>query len=503
MSGNLLHTLYDRREPDSEAFRFADAEARTTRDVVVAVGKTAKALSDAGVRRGDRISFKLEKSEEVIFLAHACLQLGAVLHPLNTAYTDFEIAYLVQDADPRLLVCHPNEAERLATLCGVKVETLGPGMAGSLGSAARGSAALIDFCPVASTDVAALLYTSGTTGRSKGACITHGNLAESARALIGVWQLQAHDCLLHALPLYHAHGLLTAINCLLASGGAIVFLPGFEAGVVLDALPLATVMMGVPTHYARLVHMEGLAQACRSLRLAISGSAPLPFEISDRFLAVTGKKIIERYGSTETAIVTALPFGERDRTGYVGWPLPGVSIRVSDDAGVKSSRDAIGGLEIRGHNVCAGYWRRPDSDSEAFTPDGWFVSGDIARIDATGCVQLLGRSKDLIISGGLNVYPKEVEDALDALVDGGESAVFGVPHPDFGEAVVAVVEGAGSGIEEAALLRTLRLTLAAYKVPKAVIATSSIPRNRLGKVLKNELRAAHRHLFISGPQPEK
>lgn len=497
MSGNLLHALYDGRGPLSEAYEFYPSRARNTRELRRTVAQMARALVDRGLRPGDRLSFKLEKCEEALFLAHACFQIGVVLHPLNAAYTDAEVEQLVRDAEPRLLVCAPDEAQRLSNLCQVEAATLSPGMTGELGGEAAALEPLCETRAVSPSDTAALLYTSGTTGRPKGACITHGNLAESARALATVWNLQPTDRLLHALPLYHAHGLLTSINSMMVGGGAIRFLQAFREDDALAALPGASVLMGVPTHYARLLKHDALGRACRDLRLAISGSAPLPAETSDGFFRLTGQRINERYGATETAIVTAVPAGEQRRQGFVGWALPGVSIRVVDAEGRAFVRGATGGLQTKGHNVFAGYWRRQEADADAFTADGWFITGDIASIDETGCVELLGRSKDIIISGGLNVYPKEVENALDSLLVGCESAVIGVPHPDFGEAVVALVENHSGPVNEAELIRSLRRTLAPYKTPKRVIAIPGIPRNTLGKVLKNELRAAYRHLFTS------
>lgn len=494
MSANLLHTLYDGRDPLAPAFRFVGQAPRTVADLRAFTGRFAAALRSVGVSRGDRVSFKLDKSEEVLFLAHACVQLGAIVHPLNTAYTDSELRFLVGDAEPRLLICHPDEASRLAA-CGAQIQTLAPGLGGTLGERAGAAEPLAEIAAVEPDETAALLYTSGTTGQPKGACITHRNLAESAKALARVWGLLPSDRLAHALPMYHAHGLLTSINSMMAAGASIVFQPRFDAGEMLTVLPQASVLMGVPTHYARL-NREGqaLGAATRTLRLAISGSAPLSGEIADEFRALTGRTIIERYGSTETAIVTAIPVGATDRAGFVGWALPGVEIRVGREDGTRADRSAVGELETRGHNVFGGYWRRPDADGQALTPDGWFRTGDIAEIDASGCVRLLGRSKDLIISGGLNVYPREVEAALDAVI-GRETAVFGVPHPDFGEAVVAVVESDRLEPDEPTIVGQLRKTLAAYKTPKRVIPVASIPRNRMGKVLKIELRETFKDLF--------
>jgi malonyl-CoA/methylmalonyl-CoA synthetase len=407
------------------------------------------------------------------------------------------------DAEPQLLVCHPDEECRLkeiARAAGARVATLAPGLQGFIGSQARALSPLKTVAEVAPDAVAAILYTSGTTGKPKGACITHRNLVESALALARIWKLTPSDKLLHALPVYHAHGLLTAVNTLLVAGGSILFLPQFDPAEIIKALPHATVMMGVPTHYARLLKEPDLASATKDrFRFAICGSAPLPIDVAKHFHDITGRYIIERYGSTEAAIIAAVPAEITNRSGWVGWALPGVEIRVARDDGSHAEREAVGGLETRGHNVFSGYWRCPDANAEAFTSDGWFITGDVAEIDRTGCVRLLGRSKDLIISGGLNVYPKEVEDVLDGLTGDSMSAVFGVPHPDFGEAVVAVLEfGPGADFDEIDLLRRVRQRLAPYKVPKRILPIALIPRNRMGKVLKNELRRAHHELFTGG-----
>lgn len=503
MSGNLLHALYAERNPASAAVCFADGSVLSTGELVKNIAQIAAALHELGIRPGDRVSFKLEKSAEVLFLVHACLQLGAIFNPMNTSYTDEELTYLVRDADPQLLVCHPDEEcriEEIARAAGARVATLAPGLQGSIGSRARALRPLKAVAEVAPDTIAAILYTSGTTGKPKGACITHRNLVEGACALARIWKLGPSDRLLHALPLYHAHGLLTAIDTLLVAGGTILFLTQFEPAEIIEALPHATVMMGVPTHYARLLKEPDLASAMKDrFRLAICGSAPLPVEVAERFHSVTGRRIIERYGTTEAAIITAVPAEISDRGGWVGWALPGVEIRVARDDGSHADTEAVGGLETRGHNVFSGYWRCPEANTDAFTSDGWFITGDIAEIDRTGCVRLLGRSKDLIISGGLNVYPREVEDVLDGLTGDSKSAVFGVPHPDFGEAVVAVLElGLGDDFDEFRILRELRQRLAPYKVPKRILPVAAIPRNRMGKVLKNELRKAHRGLFDSG-----
>lgn len=499
---NLLHALYDHRPEDSVVLRLPGRESLTTADMRDRIGRTATALAAQGVQPGDRISFKLEKSPAVVILAHACLQLGAILHPLNTSYTDEEVGFFLKDAAPRLLFCDPIEEHRLSALLagsGTRLASLSGGSQTQFEAQVAGSKPLDRIADVDPDATAAILYTSGTTGQPKGARITHRNLSESARALAAAWKLEPQDALLHALPVYHAHGLLTSINTMLVAGGSILFLPRFDAPEVIAALRDATLMMGVPTHYARLLREPDFAAALPdTFRLVISGSAPLSLELAAQFKDRTGRQIIERYGSTEAAIVTAIPAGTTDRNGWVGWALPGVEIRVAKDDGARVARSAVGVLETRGHNVFAGYWNRPDADREAFTPDGWFVTGDIAEIDDTGCVRLLGRSRDLIISGGLNVYPKEVETVLDTLPDIAESAVFGVPHPDFGEAVVAVVELApNANFDEAAAIKAIRARLAAYKTPKRILPLPSIPRNKMGKVLKNDLRREFNTLFAA------
>lgn len=525
-SGNLIHALYDHRAAGDPAFVLPGGPSLSTGDVTTAIDRAAGALAACGVRPGDRVSVKVHKCVEAVFLAHACFKVGAILHPMNTAYTPRETEALLADARPRLLVCDPDETETFAAAAathGFRIEGLrggwgsrggqssrdSQGIRGSRGSLggqgsfaelARASGPAADAVELPAHAPAALLYTSGTTGRPKGALITHGNLADSAKALAEVWRLGPGDVLLHALPAFHAHGLLTAIDVMLKAGGAVCFLARFEPESVLRALPGCTVIMGVPTHYARLVREPGLAAAAGALRLAVSGSAPLPQETAQEFRRTTGMELVERYGSTEAAIVTAVPPGAAGRRGWVGWPLPGVKVRVANDRG-RFESSAAGVLETRGHNVFAGYWRRPDE--RAFTEDGWFVTGDVAEIDAQGCVRILGRQTDVVITGGLNVYPREVEEVLGRCPGVAGAAVFGAPHPDFGEAVVAAVETAPSGeFDESACIRYLKTELASYKTPKRVVPVGAIPRNELGKVVKAELRERFRGLFAD-TDPEK
>lgn len=495
-NGNLIHALYGHRASLDPAFVLPGGPSLSTGEVLKAIDRTAAALAACGVEPGDRVSVRVGKCVEAVFLAHACFKTGAILHPMNTAYTPREVEALLADARPVLFVCDPDESATFGAAAarqGFRIESL-RGDRGSLAEIARASGAGPEAAELPDGAPAALLYTSGTTGRPKGAVITHGNLAASARALVKVWQLGREDVLMHALPAYHAHGLLTAINVMLAAGGAVCFLAGFEAGSMLRELSRCSVMMGVPTHYGRLLKEPGLGAATEgTFRLAISGSAPLPPDTADRFRRTTGMEIIERYGTTEAAIITAIPPGTAGRRGWVGWPLPGIRVRVANEEGRFESA-ATGVLETRGHNVFAGYWNRPEE--QAFTDDGWFVTGDIAEIDESGCIRILGRETDVVISGGLNVYPKEVEDALDELDGIAGSAVFGVPHPDFGEAVAAVVESpAPASFDESACIGYLKTGLASYKVPKRIIAVESIPRNELGKVTKAALRERYRDLF--------
>ena len=487
---NLHHAIYAGKG-ERPALSVPDGISLTYADMERAAAAMSIGLAARGVIRGDRVSFLAEKSPLVVILAHACLRLGAILHPLNTSYTDAEIAGLLADAAPRLLVGDEELGARLSPLAaGAKAAfaTLD-----DLTTPVPGKPAAV--ADVDGNDTAAILYTSGTTGKPKGAMITHANLVESARALGQVWGIRDTDRLLHALPVFHAHGLLTALNTLLVAGGEVLFLPRFEARDVIAALPSATVMMGVPTFYARLLKEPDIADAARNMRVLISGSAPLPLELAAQFRVATGHTLIERYGSTEAAIITAVPPTEKERTGWVGWPLPGIELRLLRDDQSRATR-GIGVLETRGHNVFRGYWRNAEADTLAFAEGGWFNTGDIAEIDEAGCVRLLGREKDLIITGGLNVYPKEIETVLDTLPGIETSAVFGVPHPDFGEAVVAAVEmKADASLDEKAAIASARSQLAAYKTPKRILAVAEIPRNRMGKVDKKVLREDWRRLF--------
>jgi malonyl-CoA/methylmalonyl-CoA synthetase len=502
-----LYELFERQvraAPQRVAIETADGGRLSYGDLDERAARLAAHLTRLGVGRGERVAVQIEKSVANMLLYLACLRLGAVYLPLNTAYTLAELDYFFGDAEPALIVCDPANQAAIGGLGGARaarVATLDRQGHGDLVGALDEERPRTAIAPVADDDLAALLYTSGTTGRAKGAMLSHGNLASNALALVDAWGFSAEDVLLHVLPLYHVHGLFVACNTALLAGAGLLFLPRFDAEEALAALPLATVMMGVPTYYTRLLAHDGLSDArCAGIRLFVSGSAPLLENTFHEFEARTGQRILERYGMTETGMNTSNPLHGERRPGTVGLPLPGVEIRVADEAGRVLGPGEIGVLEVRGPNVFKGYWRMPEKTAEEFRPDGFFVTGDLGRIGADGYVTIVGRAKDLIISGGLNVYPKEVESVIDDLPGVVESAVIGVPHPDFGEAVSAVVVGApGAALDEAVVIAAVRERLAGFKVPKRVWFAPSLPRNAMGKVQKSALRARHRDAFAPPP----
>lgn len=463
-------------------------------------GRYARALMSRGVLPGDRVAVQVEKSTEAVLLYVACLRMGSVFVPINVTNTRNEVEYFLRDSQPRLVVRPPDRPslEPLADRAGIQqVETLGADGEGSLPELVRQCEPYIDLRPGGGDSTAAIVYTSGTTGRSKGAMLTRGNLASNAAALAGAWRFTASDVLLHALPLFHVHGLFAAINTVLASASSLVLMPKFDVGTVLGCLPQATVYMGVPTHYTRLLREEVLDRdVTAGMRLFVSGSAPLSAQTHREFLQRTGHVILERYGMTETLMNTSNPYDARV-PGSVGRALPGISLRVAG-AGTDPAEpaEAIGTLEVTGPNVFAGYWRDADKTRDEFTADGWFKTGDLGRLDRDGYVYIVGRAKDLVISGGYNVYPKEVEAELDAVAGVLESAVFGVPHPDFGEGVTAaVVRKPGALLSEAEIIKSVQARLARYKIPKRILIIDELPRNAMGKVQKNALRATYASLY--------
>lgn len=466
--------------------------------------RLAGLLAARGLRAGDRLTIQAPKSPAWLCLYLACLRSGVVFHPLNEDYQPAELAFFIADAAPALAVCSPERAALFATLTGspARVLTLDARGQGSLAEAAASAAPAVAIHAAGANDVAVLLYSSGTTGRPKGALVTHGNLLSNARTLVDCWGFTHADRLLHALPVYHAHGLFVGVGCALLSGASLLWLPRFTAADVLRELPGCSVFMGVPTHYVRLLADPGLDHArCRPVRLFVSGSAPLPPATFTQFEARTGQRILERYGMTETGMNSANPLAGERRPGSVGLPLPGIDIRVVDETGQRLPAGTVGQIEIRGPNVFRGYWRAPEQTAAAFTADGWFRSGDQGSFSADGYLGIAGRSKDLVISGGLNVYPREVEVELEQLPGVRDAAVIGAPHPDFGEGVVAVLTAGTGAPDEAAVIAALRMRLAAYKLPKRVFFLPELPRNTMGKIQKNELRQMFADTFRNKNQP--
>jgi malonyl-CoA/methylmalonyl-CoA synthetase len=504
MSENLF-TIFKNRFPAdlSKVFLWRpDGSALSYADLVELSGRLANALKSLGVRPGDRVAAQVEKSAEALLVYLAALRAGAVYLPLNSAYTASEIRYFLGDAEPALFICRPESAAEMrvvATEAGVpRVETLGSNGEGSLMEAARTQPPAFEDVERTRDDLAAILYTSGTTGRSKGAMLSHGNLASNAEVLRDNWRFTPEDRLLHALPIFHTHGLFVATNVTLMTGSSLIFLPTFNAAEMVRLLPQATVMMGVPTFYTRLLARDDFGRdLVAHIRLFVSGSAPLSAETHKEFGERTGHAILERYGMTETNMNTSNPYDGDRIPGAVGLPLPGVEIRIADPQTGQAVPDGeVGVIEFRGPNVFKGYWRMPEKTREEFREDGFFISGDLGRIDDRGYIWIVGRAKDLIISGGFNVYPAEVEAAIEALPGVTECAVIGVPHADFGEGVVAVVTPKpGAILEEKTILAALANELAKFKQPKRIFIASELPRNAMGKVQKKDLREQHAKTF--------
>ncbi|OKO81689.1 malonyl-CoA synthase [Bradyrhizobium sp. AS23.2] len=470
-------------------------------DLIARAGQMANVLVARGVKPGDRVAVQVEKSVANIVLYLATVRAGAVYLPLNTAYTLNELDYFIGDAEPSLVVCDPSKAEGLAPIAAkvkAKVETLGPDGKGSLTEAAEKANSEFTTVVRAGDDLAAILYTSGTTGRSKGAMLTHDNLASNSLSLVDYWRFTDTDVLIHALPIYHTHGLFVATNVTLFARASMIFLPKLDPDLIIKLMARATVLMGVPTFYTRLLQNPALSRdTTKHMRLFISGSAPLLAETHREWSARTGHAVLERYGMTETNMNTSNPYDGERVPGAVGFPLPGVSVRVTDpETGKELPREEIGMIEVKGSNVFKGYWRMPEKTKSEFRPDGFFITGDLGKIDAKGYVHILGRGKDLVISGGFNVYPKEIESEIDAMPGVIESAVIGVPHADFGEGVTAVlVCNKGADVTEAAVLTALDGRLAKFKMPKRVFVVDELPRNTMGKVQKNILRDTYKDIY--------
>ncbi len=470
-------------EADQRNWSYAEVERET--------GRLATRLQQLGVTPGERVLVQTDKNVETLILYFATIRTGAIYLPLNVDYTEAEIEYFAADATPVIAVCRPQSVDLFERVGRGKMQvfTLDQLFADL-------PEELAPPVPRQADDIAAILYTSGTTGKPKGAMLTNENLRSNGEMLIDFWRFTPGDRLIHALPIFHVHGLFVAMHCILFSGATMVFLPKFDAEKVIGLMANATVLMGVPTFYIRLLGEDGFTrEAAAGMRLFISGSAPLSADIHRAFEERCGHRVLERYGMTETGMLTSNPYDGERRAGYVGPPLPGVDLRIAEfESGKILPQGEVGIVEVKGPNIFKGYWQMPEKTAAEFRPDGYFITGDMGFIDSDGYVQLVGREKDLIITGGLNVYPAEVEALLDDRADVAEAAVIGVPHPDFGEAVVAVVQPSGS-FDADAVRAEMRKDLAAFKVPKQIVTMDALPRNTMGKIQKKLLREQFAGLF--------
>ncbi|WP_120497584.1 malonyl-CoA synthase [Kiloniella sp. EL199] len=503
MSRNL-YALFQSRFPNdmsSDFIKSPDGENLSYKELDQQTAQMAGTLLSLDLEAGDRVAVQVDKTKEAVVLYLACLRIGAIYLPLNTAYTAEELDYFLGDAQPHIMICTLEKYKKLETVAQQNsvphLLTLSNQGTGTLMDRFEQALPHNEIKDVSADDIAAILYTSGTTGRSKGAMLTHNNLASNAEVLHKYWGWTQDDILLHALPIFHVHGLFVAIHCVLMNGSGMWFLPKFNVEEIINLLPKSTIMMGVPTFYTRLLDHSDFGQdTCRNMRLFISGSAPLLEDTFAQFSNRTGMAILERYGMTEAGMITSNPLNtphDGDRiAGTVGYPLPGVEARLS-----KSKPDKVTGvLEIKGPNVFKGYWKMPGKTAEEFTKDGYFITGDIATISEDSRVAIVGRAKDLIISGGYNIYPKEIEQIIDTIDGVKESAIIGVQHPDFGEAVVAVIINDNTrDLDDDYILSHLKSQLARFKQPKAIFFIDELPRNTMGKVQKNILRQNYADLF--------
>ncbi|QBX99915.1 malonyl-CoA synthase [Rhodophyticola sp. CCM32] len=502
MANPLFDTLFGQHIGKDTAFlQLADETVITHDSFLKMTARFAHTFTQIGAKPGDRVAVQIAKSPDALAVYAACVQAGLVFLPLNTAYTSDEVSYFVENSEARILLCDGKNAEAYATIAnatGVILETMNADGTGSFATRAKDMPETFATVGRDLDDLAAFLYTSGTTGRSKGAMLTQGNLLSNAQALAAEWQFTADDVLLHALPIFHTHGLFVATNISLLAGGKIIFLTRFDLDVMLDLMPQATTMMGVPTFYTRLLGDERFTRALAvHMRLFISGSAPLLAETHVQFEERTGHRILERYGMTETNMNTSNPYAGERRAGTVGFPLPGIEVKITDsNTGEALPVGEIGEIEVRGPNVFKGYWKMPEKTAEELRENGFFITGDLGRIDEDGYVHIVGRNKDLIISGGYNIYPKEIELVLDDQPGVLESATIGVPHPDFGETVVGVLvaeDGAEPDLE--AIKASIGKSLARFKHPQRLMVVPELPRNTMGKVQKNVLRDQFSGLF--------
>ncbi len=502
MANPLYDTLFGAHSGRSDPFLITAAGEALSYDVFLRMSaRFAHALVAAGLTPGDRLALQVQKSPEALAIYAACAQTGVVFLPLNTAYTVSELTYFIENSGAKLILCDPARAADLAPVAAgldAKVMTMDASGQGSFAESAASLPETFETVARSEDDLAAFLYTSGTTGRSKGAMLSQGNLLSNAQTLVNLWRFEADDVLLHALPVFHTHGLFVASNVMLLAGGAMIFLPKFDLEDVIAQLPRATTMMGVPTFYTRLLGDDRFDRALTShMRLFISGSAPLLAETHEAFEARTGHRILERYGMTETNMNTSNPYDGERRAGTVGFPLPDVELKICDpDTGTELPHGEIGMVEVRGPNIFQGYWQMPDKTAAELRSNGFFITGDMGRVDDDGYVTIVGRGKDLIISGGYNIYPKEVELVLDDMPGVLESAVIGAAHPDFGESPVGVlVPTGGASLDLDAISAAMRDQLAAFKCPRKLVVVDALPRNTMGKVQKNVLRDSYAEVF--------
>ncbi|WP_422024462.1 malonate--CoA ligase [Roseibium sp.] len=502
MANPLFDQLFGKHAGKTTPFLHLTSGATLTHaEFLGQAAQFAHALTEFGLKPGDRLAAQIEKSPEALALYAACAQAGVIFLPLNTAYTVDELTYFIENSGATLVVCGARSEAALtpiATGLGAKLATLNADGSGSLTETAKSKPATFDVVDRSADDLAAFLYTSGTTGRSKGAMLTQANLLSNAETLTNYWKFTDADVLLHALPIFHTHGLFVATNVMLAAGGSMIFLPKFDLDAMIANLPKATSMMGVPTFYTRLLDDDRFTKDLTShMRLFISGSAPLLAETHVRFEERTGHRILERYGMTETNMNTSNPYDGERRAGTVGFPLPGVDLKITNpESGATLPDGEVGQIEVRGANVFKGYWQMPEKTAAELRDNGFFITGDLGKVDADGYVHIVGRNKDLIISGGYNIYPKEIELILDEQPGVLESAVIGVPHADFGETVVGlIVAEAGANPDLDAIQAAVSGGLARFKHPRKLIVVDTLPRNTMGKVQKNILRDTYADLF--------
>lgn len=502
MTNPLFDTLFGQHLGSDDVFLYlADGQTISYNAFLQTTAQYAGRLTELGLIPGDRVAVQVAKSPQALAVYAACTQAGLVFLPLNTAYTADEVSYFVQNSGARILLCDQTKAADLAPIastCGATLETLNEDGSGTFADRAKDLPKHFATVPRQDDDLAAFLYTSGTTGRSKGAMLTQANLLSNAQVLVSEWQFTSQDVLLHALPIFHTHGLFVATNITLLAGGKMIFLPSFKVEQVIEHMPNATAMMGVPTFYTRLLGATGFTkQLAEHMRLFVSGSAPLLAETHVQFENRTGARILERYGMTETNMNTSNPYEGERRAGTVGFALPGVEVKITDSkTGDALEQGAIGEIEVRGPNVFKGYWQMPEKTAEELRSDGFFITGDLGQIDQDGYLHIVGRNKDLIISGGYNIYPKEVELLLDEEEHVLESAVIGVPHPDFGETIVGILVADGESQPDLEIISAnIAKSLARFKHPQRLIILPELPRNTMGKVQKNILRDQFRDLF--------